>query len=196
MRFNAKKCILIGWVLAGVSLLFLTGCGNSGGVFTMEVASTIFVGDPLSATPSPTPSQNPEQQEANGTLEAQVSDTFANRSELEISSFDMSADFAGVGTIHFVLDPHFTSTATVFKLDCNNKPLGVNTMDLSLIVETPDQNLTYTHIDLESPTAILALAQNLPTLNFFVQGQPKQLDLSALLVTIPSQLISSECDQQ
>ncbi|MCE9625009.1 MAG: hypothetical protein K8R69_06090, partial [Deltaproteobacteria bacterium] len=89
-----------------------------------------------------------------------------------------------------------TSTATVFKLNRNNNPAGTNVMDLSLIIETPEQNLTVSHISLSSNDALLELAQDLAPITFFVGGQAKEIDLSALEVQIPFQLISSDFDPQ
>jgi len=179
-------------VLAVFALSFFgfSACGNSGEPFTMDVTSTLIVSD---ASPS---TNNPVQQIVDGTLHAQVTNEFRDRFELEIMDFEVDANFDGVGPITLVLDPNFASTATVFKLNRSNTPFGTNTMNLSLIVETPEQNLTLSQMSLSSDNATLELAQNLPTLNFFVGGQPKQFDLSALAIQIPVQLIVSTGDNQ
>ncbi|MFO1463945.1 MAG: hypothetical protein U1F66_09195 [bacterium] len=172
------------------SMLSLGACGSSGQPFVMDVTATMIVGD---AGPSLI---NPVQQIVTGNLTAEVTDELHDRFELEITDFQVNSNFAGVGDINMVLDPNFTSTATVFKLNRNNNPFGTNTMDLSLIVETPDQNLTLSHLSLSSNNATLELAQDLPPLNFFVGGQPKEFDLSALAIQIPVQLIVSTGDPQ
>jgi hypothetical protein len=69
-------------------------------------------------------------------------------------------------------------------------------MNLNLVIQTPEQNLVLSNVSLESDTALLQLAEDLPTLGFFVQGQPKELDLADLNVLIPPELITSDTSSQ
>jgi len=190
-RDAAKKCA--GLILF-VASLFFTACGSSGQPFVMDTNATIIVGD--SGPSSVEFLINPVQQIAPGTLTADIDQELNDRFNLAVTDFSVTTTFDGVGSINLVLDPNFASTATVFKLNRNNNPFGTNVMDLSLIVETPEQNLTLSHISLSSNDALLELAQDLPPITFFVGGQPKEFDLSALEVQIPVQLISSGFDPQ
>lgn len=174
--------------------LSFTACGGSGEPFTMVTTATIIVGD---AGPSPVSFLvDPVQQTVEGGLVADVVNELSDRWELTVLSLDVTANFDGIGPINLVLDPNFESTATVFKLNRNNQPAGTNTMTLSLIVETPDQNLTFSQLALSSDTATLSLDQDLPAIGFFFEGQPKEIDLSSLQILIPSELIVSTEDPQ
>lgn len=182
--------ILLGGLCAG-----LTSCGSDGNPFIMDVTSTIFVG----ANPANSPLEfivDPEQQNPNGTLEAQITRDFSDHTEFQVLNFELSATFDGVGTINFVLDPAIDSLMSVAKLNCNNKPEGSNVLNLSLIIETPEQNLTLSNLVLESDTAALQLTENLPPLGFTANGQSFAIQVSSLNVQIPSDLIVSDCDPQ
>lgn len=184
----------LGLTVAMLVPFALTACGSSGEPFTMVTTATIVVGD---AGPSPFSFLvDPVTQTVEGGLVADVVNELSDRWELTVLDLDVTANFDGIGPINLVLDPNFESTATVFKLNRNNQPSGTNTMTLSLIVETPDQNLTFSTLALSSNDAILTLDQDLPEIDFFFQGQAKALDLSSLQILIPSELIVSTEDPQ
>lgn len=175
--------------------LGLAACGSDSEPFIMEVASTIFVG----ANPINSPLSfivDPEQQNPTGTLEAQIIRDFNDHTEFNVLSFDLVSTFDGVGTIQMVLDPNIPSQMSVAKLNCNDKPEGSNVLNLSLIIETPEQNLTLSNLVLESDSALLELTENLPPLGFTVDGQSFAIQVSVLNVQIPSELIVSDCDPQ
>ncbi|HKY64330.1 MAG TPA: hypothetical protein VJR29_13030 [bacterium] len=168
--------------------LILSACGSGGQPFLMDVQSDLIV----TAT-------NPDSlviQTAVGTLEAEIVQEFNDRFELDVFNLNASATFPDLGPINLVLDPNFPASATVYKLNRNNNPSGTNTMRLSLIIETPEQNLTLSDLTLSSNSASLQLDQDLPPLTFFFQGQPMQIDLSTLQVQIPASLIVSFFDPQ
>ena len=174
--------------LAFPLFLALVACGSSGQPFVMDVQSDLIVTD-----------VNPENlavQTATGNLEAEVVDEFGDRLELEVFSLGATASFDGLGEVRLVLDPNFPANATVYKLNRNNNPFGTNTMNLSLIIETPEQNLTLSNLTLSSDSALLELNQDLPPLTFFFQGVPMEIDLSTLQIRIPASLIQSDFDPQ
>ena len=174
--------------------LGLTACGGSGEPFEMVTTATIIIGD---AGPNPFSFLvNPIQETSQGQMTADVVNELNDRWDLTVLDLSVTLDFAGIGPVNIVLDPNFESSATVFKLNRNNQPSGINQMTLSVIIETPDQNLTYSQMSLSSNTATLALDEDLPTLDFFFQGQPKELDFSSLEILIPSELIHSTEDPQ
>ena len=186
-----------GFCFTSLLILFslsMIGCGGSGEPFTMVTTSTIIIGDPGPSSFSFL--VDPIQQTVEGGLTADVVNELNDRWELVVQDLEVVANFDGIGQISLVLDPNFESTATVYKLNRNNQPFGTNTMTLSLIVETPEQNLTFSQLALSSNNAILTLNQDLPLIDFFVQGQPKQIDLASLQVLIPSELIISTEDPQ
>lgn len=170
-----------------VSLL-LNACGSSGGPFLMDVQSDLIV---TVANPD-----SLEIQTAIGTIEAEIAEEFIDRFDLDVFNLDATAAFPGLGDISLVLDPNFPASATVYKLNRNNSPAGTNTMRLSLILETPEQNLTLSDLTLSSDSATLQLDQDLPPLTFFFQGQPMEIDLSTFQVQIPAELISSSFDNK
>lgn len=172
----------------------LSACGGDGQPFVMEVDSTLFVADNSGTSLSFI--VDPIQQNPTGTLEAQVVQEFNDHFELEVLSFNLSANFEGVGEIQFVLDPNFTSQMSVSKLNRNNNPFGPNVLDLSLIVETPEQNLTLSNLIFSSNNAILQLSENLPPLGFTANDQSFALTVSAIDIIIPSELIVSDFDPQ
>jgi hypothetical protein len=176
-----------------VGLLYLaSACGSDPGPFEMSTSTTMVIGEAPSS-----PVQfiiNPEEQSGQGVLSADIAQQFSNRRDLTIQSFDIELDFPGVGPVAIRLNPNFESTATVFMLNFNNQPAGTHTMNLFLIIETPDQNLTLDNVQLASNTATLTLVDPLPVLTFFFQGQPKQLQITSLQAVIPAQLISSLID--
>ncbi len=191
------SCIARIFLLVSIvgSALGLSYCGGGGQPFNMDVNATIFIGDPSPASPFQF-IVNPEQQNPEGTMTAQIGTEFIDRTTLDILSLDLSAEFS-IGTVRITLDPANPSTATVFKLDGANRPFGTHTMNLNLIIETPDQNLVLSDVTLDCDTALLALAEDVPTLVFFLQGDiPKEIDLSALTVLVPASLITSDQDPQ
>jgi hypothetical protein len=175
-------------VLAVPILALLFACGGSGQPFLMNVQSDLIVADP-----------NPDSiviQTALGTIEADIASEFNDRFELDVLNLSATAAFPGLGDIHLVLDPNFPAGATVYKLKSNNQPAGTNTMNLSLIIETPEQNLTLSELTLSGNSAALQLDQDLPPLTFFFQGQPMEIDLSTFQVQIPASLIVSDSDNK
>lgn len=175
-------------VLAFPLFLALNACGSGGEPFLMDVQSDLVV-----TAPDP---DSLDVEVAVGDVEAEIAQEFNNRFDLDILSLHATATFPGIGDINLVLDPNFPASATVYKLNRNNNPLGTNIMSVSLIAETPEQNLTYSNLTLSSDSASLQLDQDLPPLTFFFQGQPMQLDLSTLQVQIPASLITSNIDPQ
>lgn len=173
-------------------LLILPACGSDGGPFEMASSTTQVVGDAEATTVQFL--SNPEEQTGNGTMTAQVDEVFFDRQTLFVEGFEINLDFDGVGPVRVVLNPNMTSTATVYKLNQNNQVFGTHTMNLNLIVETPDQNLTYNNVLLASKNATVILDQLLPILNFQFNGETKQLQTLAMSVTIPAQLIVSNED--
>ncbi len=183
---NSHACL--GLLLVG--LLF--GCGKAE-PFLIAANSTMFVGDPSPATPLAF-IVNPEEQGTTGTVDAEIATVFPDRVDLAILSLSLTFQFDSVGTINLSLDPNNPSSATIFELDGSNKSSGTNTMTLNLIIETPDQSLSLPGVLLEGDSALLELAENLPTLGFSFQGQSKELDLSSLNVVVPAELINSDVD--
>lgn len=165
---------------------------TEGNPFEMAVTTEQVVGDPDSS-----PIKfivDPEQETATGTLTAQIDREFINSRTLIVESLMVESEFAGVGTIRLHLNPNFDSTATVFKLNRNNEPNGVNTMTLFIIIETPDQNLTYDNVQLIGPSATLILEGTLPVLTFQLDGEAKVFQTLNFSVVIPAGLITSDED--
>jgi len=187
LRIHVK--LMLGLVLP---LLFLA-CGTSGAPFEMANSVTMVVGDPdnLSFEKFIT---NGQEKTATGVVTAQIDQEFNNRRVLVIESFNASTDFDGVGTISVVLNPNLDSSATIFKLNTDNQPSGTNTMTLNLIVETPDQNLTYDNVELSGQNATLTLSQGLASIGFILNGQNKVLQTLGLTVQVPASLITSDDD--
>jgi hypothetical protein len=178
-----------------LAVLALTACGGDGQPFIMDVNSTLFVGN----NPGQSPLAllvDPIQENPTGSLEAQINREFSDHFELDVLSFNLAANFAGVGDIQFVLDPNLPSQMSVSKLNSNNQQIMPNVLNLSLIIETPDQNLTLSNLLLQSNTALLQLSENLPPLGFFVNGQPFAIQIANLNILIPSDLIVSDFDPQ
>lgn len=158
----------------------------------MAVNTTQVVGDP-----DPTTFKlivDPDQLTVMGTLTAQITEQFSDRQDLLIEDFFVESDFSGVGPIRLVLNPNFESTATVFKLNSNNQVAGTHTMTLFLIIETPEQNLTYENVMLSSKEATLVLDGTLPIFPFLVNGETKIFQTLDLSVTIPASLVSNQVD--
>jgi len=178
------------WIraLALPTMMILSACGSSGQPFVMDVQSDLLV-----TAPDP---DSVVVETAIGSIEADIADEFNDRFELDVFNLDATAAFPGLGDVRLVLDPNFPAFATVYKLNRNNQPFGTNTMNLSLIVETPEQNLTFSELTLSSESASLKLDQDLPPLTFFFQGQAMEIDLSTLQVQIPASLIVSNFDLQ
>lgn len=173
-------------------LLAFAACASDPGPFEMSTSTTMVAGD---APASPVQFiVNPVQETGDGTLTAQLVDEFNNRRVLDITDFNIELEFPGIGPVALRLNPNFSSTATVYKLNFNNQPAGTHTMTLFLIVETPDQNLTLDNVQLASDTATLTLVNPLPVLSFLLDGQQKQLQILSLQAVIPAQLISSNID--
>lgn len=175
-------------VLALPLFLALAACGSGGEPFLMDVQSDLIV-----IPPDP---DSLDVEVAVGDVEAEIVKELNDRFELDVLSLNATANFPGIGAINLVLDPNFTANATVYKLNRNNNPFGTNTMNVSLIAETPEQNLTFSNLTLSSDSASLQLDQDLPPLTFFFEGQAMQLDLSTLQVQIPASLIVSNIDPQ
>jgi hypothetical protein len=178
-----KGIFLLGLVILG------SACSSDPGPFEMSASTTMVIGE------APTsPVQNPVEVSGEGVITGQIIEQFNNRRVLAIDSFDIEMDFPGIGPVAIRLNPNFQSTATVFMLNSSNQPAGTHTMNLFLIVETPDQNLTFDDVLLASDTATLSLVDPLPTLTFFFQGQPHQVQILSLQAVIPAQLITSTQD--
>jgi len=171
---------------------FISACGSPGDPFEMATTTTQVVGD--LEPPAEKFLFDPEEQSAQGTLTAQVEETFINRRTLTIQAFEIINNFSSVGPIRMVLNPNFESTATIYRLNMQNQVAGTHTMTLFLIVETADQNLTYDNVMLASDQAVLELAQDLPILGFLFDDEAKQLQTLGLSVTVPAQLIDSPFD--
>jgi hypothetical protein len=190
LRKRILSFFFLAWLGAG-----LGGCGGVSGPFDMMTDATVFVGDPSPVAPLAF-LVNPIEQSVLGDLTAEIETEFPDRFALNPTSLNLTFDFAGIGVIIITLDPNNPSSATVFKLNSSNRPSGTNTMNLNLVIQTPEQNLVLSNVSLESDTALLQLAEDLPTLGFFVQGQPKELDLADLNVLIPPELITSDTSSQ
>ncbi len=172
--------------------LMVAGCGSDGAPFEMATATTMVLGDAGSGNVQFL--INPEESSGSGILTAQITEEFANRRNLVVEAFDMPIEFASVGTLRLVLNPNLESTGTVYRLNSNNQVAGTHTMDLNLILETPDQNLVVSNVMLSSDTATLSLTIPLPTLSFQFMGESKELQTLSLTVVIPVQLITGTED--
>ena len=177
-----------------LSLAALAGCGSAAGPFEMSTATTQVVGDALPPDPQTEFLFNPQQQAAEGIVTAQIVEEYINRQELLIEDFEIVNEFPGVGPIRMVLNPNMESTATIYRLNLNNQLEGTHTMTLNLIVETPDQNLTYENVILSNTQAVLTLQGALPILGFYLAGQAMELQTLDLTVTIPAELVTSPYD--
>lgn len=186
-----KKLIFVG--LFSLLLPFLTAaCGSDGAPFEMSTASTMVVGDAGNGNVQLL--VNPESSEGTGTLTAQIVEEFSNRRDLVVDAFDLPVEFADVGTLRLVLNPNLESTATVYRLNSNNQVAGTHTMNLNLILETPEQNLVLNDVMLSSDTATLSLTIPLPILGFQDMGQSKEVQILSLTVVIPATLITGRED--
>ncbi len=157
--------------------------------------ATVVIGDAGSGSPIKF-LFNPETQNANGTLQAQIIEEFDNRFELEILNFEIDAQFSNVGPIQIVLDPNLDSTMTVYKLNSNNQVSGTHQANLNLIVQTPDQNLVFQDVLLESETATLSLANPLPVTGFLFQGNAMEINITNLQLTLEPGLVIGDFDPQ
>ncbi len=194
-RFPSLKKIISLLLICSIPLL--SACGNDGEPFEMDMSSTMVVGDPEpAASTSAKAILNPSQQEVDGIMEAVITNELSDRFEIEVLAVNMTATFPDVGEIRLVLNPNFESSGTIFKLNRNNNLFGMHNFNLNLIIETPDQNLTLDDLTLENNTAVLPVVGDLPLLNFFVNDQPKQLDILQLELTIPSNLVITTDDPQ
>lgn len=158
----------------------------------MATASTSVVGDAGSGNVQFL--VNPEEDTGEGILTAQITEVFANRRDIVIEAFQLGLEFPSVGTINIVLNPNEESTGTIYRLNSNNQVAGTHTMNLNLIVETPEQNLVLNNVMLSSDTATLDLTIPLPILGFQFEGDAKEIQILSLLVTIPANLITGTED--
>lgn len=185
-------------LLALACLLASTGfaaCGGAAGPFDMTTTATMFVGGADSA-PDLAFIVDPEEQGATGDLLAEIDTEFPDRFQLTLTSLTLTFNFANVGTVTVTLDPNNPSTATIFKVTANGNPEGTHVMNLNLVIATPDQNLVLTGVSLSTETSLLQLDESLPSLGFFFQNQPMELDLSSLNVSIPPALITPDTSNQ
>jgi len=178
-------------VLAGIGL---NACGAAE-PFNMPSDAIMFVGQPSPVQPIEF-IVDPVQQAASGTMNAEIEDVFPDRTTLSLLSLNLTFNFDGIGDIVLTLDPNRPSSATVFPLNASGNPTGLSTMDLNLVIETPDQNLVLEGVLLQGESAILQLAIDLPSLGFFFQGMPQELDLAAMSVVLPNELILSGSSNQ
>lgn len=173
-------------------LLGLFGCGSEAGPIEWATQATMVVGDQGGGAVQFL--VNPEELTSEGTLTVQVDTEFNDRTTYIVQSYEIVFDFESVGTIRLVLNPNLESNVTVYKLNRNNQPSGTHTMNLNLIIETPEQNLVLNDLVLQSKSATLTLTQNLFPLNFDFMGEDKELQILALQATIPAFLITSDED--
>ncbi|HCU25637.1 MAG TPA: hypothetical protein DF383_11535 [Deltaproteobacteria bacterium] len=179
MKFLLRTPLL---VFQSLFLLFyLSACGGGADPIPMPVNATIFIDEAEVGT--------------GGSLTAVIQEEFTNRYFMEVTELQTGGEFPGLGPVNIRLNPDLVSTATVYKLNVqNNKPFGTHQMNLNLLIETPEQILTLNDVLLMSNTALLTLAEDLPTLSFSFEGQTMAIDISALEVLIPSYLVSSTED--
>lgn len=173
-----------------ISLAF-SACGSDGGPFEMATMSTAVVGNPDANVHF---IADPEDASGSGTLTAQIDEEFFDRRTLIITDFSLTLNYDSIGPVNYYLNPNLESTAVVYKLNANNQVFGTHTMNLNLILETPDQNLTLDNVMLASDTATLTLAQPLPILTFQFNGENKQIQILSLTAVIPAELITSNED--
>ena len=173
----------------------LAGCGGAAGPFAMTTDATMFVGGADAASPFAF-IVNPEEQGADGDLMAAINTEFPDRYLLDLTSLNLTFNFANVGSILITLDPNNPSSATIFKVNSSGNPEGTHMMDLNLVIQTPEQNLVLPGVSLSTETALLQLDEDLPTLGFFFQNQAMELDLSSLNVVIPPELITPDQSNQ